>query len=214
MSAAHSTPHKTRHARLVAALAAAALMAGTAAQAATAWDESVNGDLSNSGLEPSFAALVAGSNELRGTTGRAFAGGPVDRDYLHVTVPAGHVLQALTVLTGTTTFGGGSFIGLQAGPQVTLPVDTFSAAGLLGWTLYGPDQIGADILGDMSLPANGSSGFEIPLPAGSYTLWIQETGVGSLSYAFDLSVVAVPEAPTAGMLLAGLALLAGAMRRR
>lgn len=199
---------------LLMAVATAALLAGTAAQAATAWDESVNGDLSNSGLEPSFAALVAGSNELRGTTGRAFTGGPVDRDYLHFTVPAGHVLQAVSVLAGTTTIGGGSFIGLQAGPQVTLPVDTFSAAGLLGWTLFGPDEIGTDILGAMSLPANGSSGFEIPLPEGSYALWIQETGVGSVSYALEFSVVAVPEAPTAGMLLAGLALLAGALRRR
>lgn len=199
---------------LLLAMATAALLAGTAAQAATAWDESVNGDLSNNGLVPSFAALVAGSNELRGTTGRAFAGGPVDRDYLHITVPAGHVLQAVQVLAGTTTFGGGSFIGLQAGPQVTLPVDTFSAAGLLGWTLFGPDEIGTDILGAMSLPANGSSGFEIPLPEGSYALWIQETGVASVSYALEFSVVAVPEAPTAAMLLGGLALLAGALRRR
>lgn len=209
-----SAARLSRHTPLLVAAVAAALMAGTAAQAATAWDESVSGDLSNNGLEPSFAALVAGSNQLLGTTGRAVAGGPVDRDYLHITVPAGHVLQAINVLTGTTTIGGGSFIGLQAGAQVTLPVNTFSAEGLLGWTLFGPDQIDTDILGAMSLPANGSSGFEIPLPEGSYALWIQETGIGSVSYALELSVVAVPEAPTAAMLLGGLALLAGALRRR
>lgn len=199
---------------LVMAMATAALLAGTAAQAATAWDESVNGDLSNSGLEPSFAALVAGSNELRGTTGRAFTAGPIDRDYLHFTVPAGHVLQALNVLAGTVPLDSFSFIGLQAGTRVTLPPDTFTATGLLGWTLFGVDQIGTDLLEPMSLPLNGSSGFTIPLPAGDYALWVQEASVGVSAYALDFVVVEVPEAPTGMAMLAGLALLAGALRRR
>ena len=193
--------------------ATAALLAGTA-QAATAWDEATNGDLSNNGLAPSFAALVAGSNQVLGTTGRTVAGGPVDRDYLHFTVPAGHVLQSLWVLPGQVTLGGGAFIGLAAGNVVTTPPEGFSAEGLLGWTLFGIDQEGSDILEIMSIPALGSSGFTIPLPAGDYSVWIQETGVGSAVYKLDFMVAEVPEAPTALAMLGGLALLGAALRKR
>ena len=194
-------------------LAAAALLAGTA-PALAAWDESVNGDLSNDGLAPSFAAFVAGANPLLGTTGRAFSGGPVDRDYLHFTVPAGHVLQSLWVLPGTTSLGGGAFIGLMAGTQFTVPPDTLSAAGLLGWTIFGADQVGTDLFDVMSVPALDSSGFTVPLPAGDYSLWIQELAVGTASYGLDFVVAEVPEAPSALAMLAGLAMLGAALRRR
>lgn len=196
------------------ALAAAlALVAGGTAQAAVAWDESTNGDLSGDGLAPSFAAFVAGGNQLFGTTGRT--AGVVDRDYLHFTVPAGYALQSLGVLAGTTGLpGSGAFIGLQAGNQVTVSPDGFSAAGLLGWTLFGPDQIGTDLFDTMSNPAADSSGFAVPLPAGSYSLWVQETGTGTANYALEFVVVEVPEAPTALAMLGGLALLAAALRRR
>jgi hypothetical protein len=93
-------------------------------------------------------------------------------------------------------------------------VDTFSAAGLLGWTLFGPDQIGTDLFDVMSLSANDSSGFTVPLPAGSYSLWVQETGAGTANYALEFMVVEVPEAPTVLTMLGGLALLAAALRRR
>jgi hypothetical protein len=191
-----------------------AVLASGAAQATVAWDEAVNGDLSGAGLTPSFVAFVAGGNQLLGTTGRSVAGGPIDLDYLHFSVPAGHVLQSLWVLPGTTTIGGGSFVGLQAGPQLTLPPSTFSAAGLLGWTLFGPDEIGNDLFDIMSVPANDSSGFAVPLPAGDYSLWVQETGVGSVSYGLEFVVVEVPEAASALAMLGGLALLAGVLRRR
>lgn len=195
-------------------LAAAALLAATTTQAATAWDEAVNGDLSGNGLAPSFAAFVAGSNQLFGTTGRAPAGGPIDRDYLRFTVPAGHVLQSLMVLPGNTTLGSGAFIGLMAGPQFTVPPTATTAAGLLGWTLFGIDQEGTDILPAMSVPELGSSGFTIPLPAGDYSLWVQEAAIGTAVYKLDFIVAEVPEAPTGLAMLAGLALLGAALRRR
>jgi hypothetical protein len=191
-----------------------ALLGAGAAQAAVAWDEAVNGDLSGDPFAPNVAGLGAGSNGLFGTTGRAGVGGLVDRDYLSFTVPAGHVLAALNVLPGTTTVGGGSFIGLAAGGVVTTDPEGFSAEGLLGWTLYGPDQIGTSLLDAMSVPSLGSTGFEVPLPAGTYTVWIQETAVGTVNYALDLVVAEVPEAPTGLAMLAGLALLGAALRRR
>jgi hypothetical protein len=101
----------------------------------------------------------------------------------------------------------------MAGPLFTVPPTTASAAGLLGWTVYSDGNIGSDMLAAMSIPALGSSGFSIPLPAGAYSFWVQETGVGVASYDFALNVTAVPEVSTALSLLSGLALLA-ALRRR
>ncbi len=195
------------------AAAAALLLPATAAQAA-GWNEASNGDLSNDGLAPSFLALTAGSNLLTGTTGRTGAGGPVDRDYLHISVPAGHVLQGLWVQPGTTSLGSGAFIGLMSGSTFTVPPDAASAAGLLGWTIFGVDQIDTDILEVMSFPSFDSIGFTVPLPAGDYSLWIQELAVGTASYRLDFVVAEVPEAPSVLAMLGGLALLGAALRRR
>jgi hypothetical protein len=200
--------------RTLRALAAATglLLAGTAAQAA--WNEATDGDLSNDGLAPSFLALTAGSNLLTGTTGRTGAGGPVDRDYLHISVPAGHVLQGLWVQPGTTSLGSGAFLGLMSGSQFTIPSDTATAAGMLGWTIFGADQIGSDLFDVMSAPSFESIGFSVPLPAGEYSLWIQELAVGTANYGLDFVVAEVPEAPSALAMLGGLALLGAVLRRR
>lgn len=177
------------------------------------WNEGVNGDLSGNGLAPTVVSLASGSTAVRGTTGRAIAGGPVDLDYFTVTVPAGHELSALNVLAGTSTLGDGSFIGLMSGSTFTVPPTTATAAGLLGWTLFSETNIGDDLLGFMSTPSFGSTGFSPPLPAGSYSFWVQETAVGVSTYALSLEVTAVPEPSTALAMLAGLAVLAAARKR-
>jgi hypothetical protein len=195
----------------------ALLAAAVAAQAGTVpngWDEAVNGDLSNNGLVPSFVSVAVGNNVVAGTTGRAVAGGAVDRDYFSITIPAGFVLSSVTVLAGTATLGDGSFIGLMAGASFTVPPTTSDATGLLGWTLFSANDIGNDLLVPMSNPFFGSSGFNTPLGPGSYSFWVQETSVGSSVYRLALEVTAVPEPATALSLLAGLGLLAVARRRR
>ena len=191
-------------------------MATTAAQAVVVWDESVAGDLSNAGLAPTALALSPGSNVVRGMTGRAVAGGTVDRDYFSITVPSGNFLNAMTVLSGTAGVGPGavSFAGLQAGPQVTVATSTTTAAGLMGYWLYGAPDVAKDLLPLMAVPSNGSSGFGVPLPAGVYSFWIQDTGVGEAVYGFDLSVSAVPTPPASLLMALGLASLAGWRRRQ
>src|SRR5437763_402360 len=97
----------------------------TAAAFATAYagviyDESVSGDLPNSGLTPKVLTVALGSNQLFGTTGNS---GGTDRDYFTFTVPVGLGLSAINVLPGTTSGGPVSFIGIQAGPQLTLPTN-------------------------------------------------------------------------------------------
>jgi hypothetical protein len=195
------------------------LLAAGVAHAADLGEASF-GDLSNDRLAPTRWVLDTNTpgptadvynNVLSGRTGRN-AGG-VDRDYVHVVVPQGRQLVALRVGNQTQSAGaGGSFIGLAAGSVMPLPPDAGSAAGLLGWRHYGPADRNADILPLMAVPVAGSSGFTVPLPAGDYTLWIQELAPGAFDYRFNLQLAAVPEPAGAVLLLLGLGALAA--RRR
>jgi hypothetical protein len=72
-------------------------------------------------------------------------------------------LGSITELPGTQVGGALSFIGMEAGPQVTVSPDATTAAGLLGWAHYGPADINTNILPAMGIPAEGSSGFTAPL---------------------------------------------------
>jgi hypothetical protein len=118
------------------------------------------------------------------------------------------------LLPGSVPVLDGSFIGVMEGSTFTVPPETETAEGLLGWTLFGENQIGEDLLNFMATPSFGSTGFTPPLPEGAYTFWVQETGVGVATYGFALTVTAVPEPATALSLLGGLALLSVALRRR
>lgn len=197
---------------LLCALLTASLMSG--AQAATAWDESVSGDLANLGSTPNALSFSLGSNVVRGTTGRSPAG-IVDRDYFTFTLAPGWQLDTLTVLPGSTFLGGAaaSFIAMQTGPVMTVDPESGSADGLLGWWLYNENDINNDILQLMG-GSPGAVGYSGPLPAGTYTVWVQETGTGVAAYGFDFSVSQVPEPTSALMLLAGVAGLGLALRRR
>jgi len=177
--------------------------ASFSARSATVYDEAASGDLSNSGLTPTQITVANGSNQIFGTTGRGTAG--IDRDYFTFSVPTGFDLSSLMVLPGTTS-GGLSFIGLQAGNQVTLATNPTDATGLLGWWLYGPGDINTDLLPEMAVTAQGSSGFSVPLAAGNYSIWVQDFNRGSFSYGFDLAVA--PAAPTPEPSTYGLALSA------
>ena len=200
---------------LIGLIGLSALTADTAHAGATAgWNEAVNGDFSNNGLAPNFVFLQEGISIIKGTSGRAVIDGPVDTDYFTITIPEGFTLDSMEILPGTLSVGDGSFIALMVGPQFTVPPDTQSAQGMLGWSLFGDGNIGSDVLLFMAAPSFGSSGYDTPLPAGQYSFWVQETGVGVATYVFAVQVTAVPEPATALTLLAGLGLLAGALKRR
>jgi hypothetical protein len=180
------------------------MMVAAPAAAAVVYDEDASGDLSNSGLTPTALDFSLGSNEVLGHSGGDE--GSAFRDYFTFTVQPGQLLAAIEVLPGTTSLGNMSFIGLQAGDQVTVAPDAGSAAGLLGWWHFSPDDINTDILDNMSEPAAGSSGFSTPLGPGAYAIWIQEGNEGTSDYgfSFQLTQADVPEPGSLAVLLTGL----------
>jgi hypothetical protein len=187
---------------------------GIVAHASTIYDESVSGDLSNSGLSPTLLTVSLGANDVFGTTGKT--GATIDRDYFTFTVPQGMDLTGITVLPGTQTLGtlGESFIGIENGPEVTVSTAATDATGLLGWFHYGTGDIGVNILPSMGTSGDGSTGFTGALPAGTYSIWDQEASVGRVPYGLELTVAATPEPASWTMLLTGMTLLVGKFARR
>lgn len=170
------------------------------------YNEAVDGDLSGNGLLPTVLALGAGSNLVVGNFGGSPLPGVQDLDYLSVIVPTGYVLNKL-MLTSLVAGGANSFLGVQSGPQVTMPPTSFDPSPLLGYNHIFTNQEGTNLL-----PSLGISG---GLAAGSYTFWINETDTTQpWSYGFDFQVAAVPEPETYAMLLAGLGLLGAFVRKR
>lgn len=187
-------------------------VAAAPAAAAVAYDEGVSGDLSNNGLAPTAVTLGFGDNTIMGTSGRNQAGA-VDQDYFTFTLGANQYLTAIDILQGTVPIGL-SFIGVESGNQVTVGPTAATAAGLLGWAHYGTSDVGTDILDNMGIAANGSTGFSPPLGPGSYAFWVQEASPGTATYAFDFVVAQAPEPSTWMMMLAGFGLISIALRRR
>ncbi len=174
------------------ALALMALMA-LPAQAATAWQESTDGDLSNNSTAPTFVSMAAGANTVGGLTGVPGSGvAGIDRDYFSFSVPTGQQLSAILVNPATYVSGSVSFIGIERGTQVTA-----GGSRLLGYSHYGPETVGTNLLPQML--AAGTS----VLGSGSYSVWLQETG-GTVEYSFDFLLTPVPEPATGLMLGAGL----------
>jgi hypothetical protein len=195
-----------------AALLALALTLAGPAAAATVWDESVNGDLSNDPLVPTTIGVAPGLNDVIGSAG---AGSPsfdpitgepnFDTDFFTFTVPKGYQLKSLVPVSivFTDPRDMDSFIGLGSGPQITasttFPFAT-GAAGLLGWMHVDPSDVGNNIMPAMGVAGQGASGFSGPLPPGVYSVWIQDDFPFNYEYRFE---IAVPEPSTLAIMLAG-----------
>lgn len=152
---------------------------------AAGYSEKKLGDLSDDGLTPTAVKLKLGDNVISGKYGAK--NGVVDRDYFTVKIADGQQLAAVILEPETEVGLNVSFIGVQAGKKVTVAPVGGSPEDLLGWTHYGTDQEGTDILPAIG-EGDGAQGFVPPLGPGTYSFWVQETGTCKCQYKFTFLV--------------------------
>ena len=183
-----------RHLLLAAVLVA--LPCAAAAAEIVVFDEARDDDASDDRFAPTTVVLGEGVNTLRGFSGQSPTPDVHDLDYITFTIPVGFELGSF-VLQAASVGGAFSFVGLQAGPIITIPADWTSVESpLLGWAHFGTAEVGLDLLPTIA-NSPGSIGFSGPLQAGTYALWIMELDTGEPhTYSFGLGVTAVP-APAA-----------------
>lgn len=194
----------------IAALCLAAWLWAAGANDAHALDyvESLHGDLSDDPIAPTaLGTLPVGSHTLEATFVRN------DYDLATFTIAPGTHLDSIVLNAyGGSTF---SFSGIQAGPIWTADLGfDVDPAPLLGWVLFGETMIGTNILDDYALGTD-TIGFTPPLPAGTYTLELQETGSFPATAQFTLNVVPEPSTLTlASVAMASIVIAARIARRR
>ena len=101
-----------------------------------------------------------------------------DLDYATFTVGPCDTLTQVTVDNFTSDAGDNiAFISLASGSTFPVPFEgaNTDVSGLLGFSHFGTADIGQDILQRVGEGA-GTIGFTSPLPAGDYTMWINQTG--------------------------------------
>ncbi|MEN0078750.1 MAG: putative Ig domain-containing protein [Pseudomonadota bacterium] len=170
----------------------------------TPFSESVSGDLSGDNLAPTDLKVALGDNLITSAQQGNPDPTPDDRDFFTITVPEGQVLEAL-ILQSVSLQDTAGFIGFMDGPTFDADIEGLetnpeilpSNEGVVGGYLYDAEDQGTDILPSL----NGIGlGFPVPLPAGTYTFWLNQNGPASeTTLNFQLSEVgslSIGDAPT------------------
>lgn len=143
----------------------------TIAQAQEVWNENSDGDLSDDASNPSGVFTLTQSSNIFVA---AQQGNPRDVDFFAFTVPAGMELIELNV----NNYQGAdnvAFIGIDTGATSDIDFTNPVPGDLLGGASYGTASIGNNILPVMG-NLGGATGFSGPLPEGTYTIWLNQTG--------------------------------------
>lgn len=140
---------------------------------ASSLSETEAGDLSDDIAAPTAFEVGPGVNTLTASTASG------DLDYATFTIGPCDTLTQVTVDNFTSDAGDNiAFISLASGSTFPVPFEgaNTDVSALLGFSHFGTADIGqGDILQRVGEGA-GTIGFTSPLPAGDYTMWINQTG--------------------------------------
>src|SRR4029078_6130037 len=114
------------------------------------------------------------------------------RDFITLNLAPGQALSKAILFSYVSTDLIG-FFGVQGG--TSFQGSLTDPASYLVYSHYGISTIGIDHLPMMGTAA-GAQGFTPPLPAGSYTFVIQQTGTSQANYQWDFVISSVPEPAT------------------
>lgn len=144
-------------------------------------------DLSDDRMNPTLIAFSETLDTLSNCQEGADPG-PRDIDYFTFNVPENNILNELVLKNyEVESSDNQAFIGIQEGTTFTIDPFNPSANDLLGGLTYGTSHIGMDIL---PLMGNLGSGFTPPLPAGDYTIWLNQTGpISCATFQFTLTTI-------------------------
>jgi D-alanyl-D-alanine carboxypeptidase len=143
------------------------------------YNEAVNGDISGDPSAPLVLELQKGTNSLTATSVRG------DREYVTLKIPEGFQLDSL-VLADYESTDDIAFAAVQKGSVFTEPFRGTNVANLLGYSHFGLNQTGTNILDDLS-QGEGAIGFNGALPSGEYTFWLQQTGA-TATYTLEFNL--------------------------
>lgn len=177
------------------ALAAVGGLAASASAAVVAWDEAVDGNLSNDPTAPTVLNFVVDDNIVRGRTLGSSTPPSDGYDVFSFTIGAGQTLQSIVLSAYTPATGGTSGFNFSTG----------AAAGNGGTVLFGPG-VGGSFVGSDFLVTQAVG----PLGPDTYYMEVREFG-GPLA-DWELTFTVTPAPSSVAML--GLGGLVAARRRR
>ncbi len=188
-------------------------------------ETSIANELSSDNENPTMlGAAMVGSNTVTGQVTAIGNGSSNTADIFSFVIPTGLQLDAIRLTSFSTALGSSNmFIALDDDAIFAFSatqINNFEfgnqvLGGLLIGNAFGPTIGSPNFLPALLNPASngaGGAGGTAPLPAGTYTVYIQETGQFS-NYSLSFDVTAVPE-PSAAMFGVLLALGTVASRRR
>ena len=167
----------------------------------SAWNEAVDGDLSDDPSAPTAVVLTSGSNMIDGSVTSTV---PADtRDYITFTIPPGQSLLAITQNSWFDIPGGGpgntGYIALAAGSTSLIP-DAVNGSSFLGGNHITAADDGGNILPGLAAATLAGTGFSLPLASGTYTFHVQQTGPQTSGYSLNFVVgTSVPALPPLGL---------------
>ncbi len=176
------------------------------AGAALVYTESVDDELSGSGMMPTVLEFSMGVNSVSGVMGRS---GAMDVDIFSFLVAPNQRVTSIRLSSffPTSSVGSGSFLAIDDAATINTGDGSGHAANQVVNAASGELLSTRVLLG--SKYSGGAATLQAPMGPGWYTTWFQE---GATTVRYTLEFTVVPEPSSAA--LAALGLAAGGRRRR